>query len=110
MTRPKAKPLLKVGAGPGNSSARLPLGPAPAGRPVSNIGQYLIRPTNETLTGFEMINDQPDLINQVHEKYLKAFQLPPSLQPKYLRKPTVMETQRTQNISKGWRAPRSRSK
>jgi hypothetical protein len=104
---PKAKPYVKVGPPP---VPTVPLGPAPAGRPKSNIGQYLIRPTNDTLTGFEMLNDKPDLINQVHDKYLKAFQLPPALQPKYLRKPTVMDNLRSSAISKGWKAPRSRSR
>ena len=90
---------------------KIPLDAAPAGRPVSNIGQYLIKPTSDTLTGFEMLNDQPDILDQVHQRYLKAFELPPALQPKYLRKPAVTEggvTGRATNISRGWRNPRSR--
>jgi hypothetical protein len=90
------------------TTTTLPVGNAPAGRPPSNLGNYLIKPTPETDTGFEMVNDKPDLVNQVHEKYLKAFQLPPALQPKYLRKPEVMESQRSKSISRGWRKPRSR--
>ena len=82
-------------------------GKSPAGRPPSNLGQYLIKPTPETNTGFEMLNQTPDAIKQVHEKYLKAFQLPPALQPKYLRKPEVMEANRSKSISRGWRKPRS---
>lgn len=104
------KPLLGVGTGSGSSAAG-GLGPAPPGRPVSNIGKYLIRPTAEVDTGWEMINADPDILAQVHKKYLKAGQLPPSLQPKYLRKPEVMEhgvTGRAKNISRGWRKPRSR--
>jgi hypothetical protein len=85
----------------------VPLGPAPPGRPTSNLGQYLIKPTNETTTGFEMLNDTPDFVQQVHEQFLKKYQLPPSLQPKYLRKPAVMDVQRARSISKGWRKPRS---
>lgn len=82
-------------------------GEVPRGRPVSNIGQYLIKPSSQSDTGFEMLNDQPDLLQQVHARYLKAGELPPALQPKYLRKPEVMDKQRSQAISKGWRAPRS---
>jgi hypothetical protein len=58
-----------------------------------------------------MINSDPDVLSQVHQKYLKAGRLPPALQPKYLRKPEVLEsgpTGRGTNISKGWRKPRSR--
>lgn len=96
--------LLKSG---GQATRKLPLGPAPAGRPVSNIGRYLIKPTNDTLSGFEMLNSTPDMIKQVHDRYLKAFELPPALQPKYLRKPDVMEVARAKAISHGWRRPRS---
>ena len=103
-----AKPLLKVGLG--RSTA---LGSAPPGRPVSNLGKYLLKPTAEMNTGFEMINDDADVLTRVHKQYLKAGQLPPALQPKYLRKPEVMEqgvAGRATKISKGWRAPRSRYK
>jgi hypothetical protein len=55
-----------------------------------------------------MINDNPDILKRVNDAYMKKFQLPPALQPKYLRKPEVMESQRSKAISKGWRAPRSR--
>ena len=48
------------------------------------------------------------MLKQVHEKYLKNGELPPSLQPKYLRKPEVLDANRAKNISKGWRKPRSR--
>lgn len=78
------------------------------GRPVSNIGKYLIKPTAEVDSGFEMINFEPDMIAKVHKTYLKAGQLPPALQPKYLRKPEVLDTGRAKAISKGWRKPRSR--
>lgn len=85
-------------------------GGAPAGRPVKNLGDYLIKPTTNSDTGFEMLNDQPDLLKQVQQRYLKAGELPPALQPKYLRKPEVLErgaTGRATKISRGWRAPRS---
>ena len=85
--------------------------PAPTGRPVSNIGRYLIKPTADDNSGWEMINSDPTILKQVHEKYLKAGQLPPALQPKYIRRPEVLEqgvTGRAKNISRGWRKPRSR--
>ena len=123
---PKRKPFMQVGmpgrkvAGVGtpllprvagsNGDATIPLGPAPPGRPISNIGDYLLKPTDATTTGYEMLNDQPDLIDKVNEQYLKSFQLPPALQPKYLRKPEALDHQRATKISKGWRAPRSRSR
>ena len=99
-----ARPPLKVGAG----TASNPLGPAPAGRPTTNIGKYLIKPSAEVDTGFEMINADPNILKTVHQKYLKAYELPPALQPKYLRKPEVMDTNRAKSISKGWRDPRGR--
>ncbi len=98
-------------AGPRNPT-EIPLGNASAGRPVSNVGSYLIKPTPETNTGFEMMNDTPDVLKDMHEKYLRAFELPPALQPKYIRKPAVMEAGvlgRATNISRGWRKPRSRA-
>jgi hypothetical protein len=106
---------LKVKAGAGGSvppgaavsPANLRAGGAP-GRPVSNIGKYLIKPTAEMDSGFEMINADPNMLKQVHQKYLRAGQLPPALQPKYLRKPEVMEASRSKAISRGWRKPRSR--
>lgn len=107
---PAKKPMLKVGV-PKQPTAGLPK--AAPGRPASNIGQYLIRPTAELNSGYEMINADPRILQQVHQKYLKAGQLPPALQPKYLRKPEVMEhgtLGRATNISRGWRAPRSRSR
>ena len=125
--KPKRKPFMQVGvsgrkvAGAGaplwparvagsSSGPNLPLGPAPPGRPPSNLGDYLLKPTDDTETGYEMLNDKPDLIDKVNEQYLKQFKLPPALQPKYLRKPEVMDHQRATKISKGWRAPRSRSR
>ena len=79
--------------------------------PSPTSGEYLIKPTAEVDSGYEMINADPNMLRQVHQKYLKAGQLPPALQPKYIRKPEVMEqgvTGRAKNISRGWRNPRSR--
>jgi len=102
----KAKPLLKVGLGKASA-----LSTAPPGRPVSNLGKYLIKPTSEMDSGFEIINGDTDILTRVHKQYLKAGQLPPALQPKYLRKPEVMErgvAGRATKISKGWKDPRGR--
>lgn len=103
--------------GPGQNPAVRPMsankrintlyGAAPAGRPPSNLGRYLLRPTPEVPDGIEMMNTNPDLLETVQKKYLSMYQLPPALQPKYLRKPQVLETRRGQAISKGWRNPRS---
>ena len=102
------KSLLRVGVGSSPTPVRSGLGPAPPGRPVANVGKYLLKPTAETDTGWETINNDPNVLKQVHEKYLKRGELPPSLQPKYLRKPAVLDANRAKNISKGWRKPRSR--
>jgi hypothetical protein len=90
------------------SPATVPGFKAAPGRPQSNVGQYLIKPTIQDKSGFEMVNDKPAAIEQVKENYLKKWELPPALQPKYLRKPEVMEQQRTKAISKGFVKPRSR--
>ena len=99
-----------VRTGPGGRPLpkEIPLGNAPAGRPVSNIGQYLIKPIDDENSGFEMLNAEPKILDQVNKQYLRQGMLPPALQPKYLRKPDVLDTNRAKNISRGWRAPRSR--
>jgi hypothetical protein len=79
--------------------------PSPVGRPKSNLGQYLIKANPDSVSGFEMMNDVPDMVMRV-QQHLRAFELPPALQPKYLRKPAVMDTNRAKNISRGWRKPR----
>ena len=110
----KKKPLLTVGVGPRPAA---PSGPGPTpiglptpgpGRPKSNIGQYLIKPTAEVDSGFEMINTEPNVLKAVHQQYLKSGELPPALQPKYLRRPEAMDTGRRKAISKGFNKPRSR--
>ena len=54
-----------------------------------------------------MLNTVPDALDKVNHQYLKMGQLPLALQPKYLRKPEVLDAARKRNISKGWRKPRS---
>lgn len=97
-------PLVQV---PAPTTAAMPVGEAPAGRPPSNLGNYLIKPTTRSNTGFEMLNTQPDALDRVNSQYLRKGQLPTALQPKYLRKPEVLDAPRKRNISKGWRKPRS---
>lgn len=101
-----AKPPLTVGAAGsrGTRSAASALGPATAGRPVSNIGKYLIKPTAELDSGYEMINTDPNVLKEVHRKFLSAATLPPALQP---FRPDVLEASRAKQISRGWRKPRS---
>lgn len=95
----------RTGSVPG--SAAKALGPPSPGRPVSKIGKYLLNPSTEVNSGFEMINTDPNVLKTVHQKYISAFMLPPSLQPKYLRKPEVMDAERRRSISRGWRKPGS---
>src|SRR5262252_10959468 len=101
-----AKPIGTARPAPGTEKVTTKLyGAVPKGRPVSNLGQYLLKPTPDSSTGSEILNTEADLITQVQDNYLKAFQLPPALQPKYLRKPEVLDTGRAKNISKGFRNP-----
>lgn len=95
-------------ATPGGTRSPLLGEPNPTGRPRSNLGKYLIKPSPTALTGFEMLNETPDLVNEVHRKYLQAAELPPHLQPVRFQSPTL-ERNRALNISRGWRKPRSRA-
>jgi hypothetical protein len=105
----QAKPAAGVPYAGVPTTTALPVGEAPPGRPPSNLGKYLIKPTNRGDTGFEMLNTTPDLIDQVNKQYLRKGELPMALQPKYLRKPEVLDTARRKNISRGWRKPRSQT-
>lgn len=82
---------------------------AAPGRPKSNVGQYLIKPVgpNRSKTGFEMLEKTPQAIKAAKENYLKKHELPPALQPQYIREPEVQARQRAKQISKGWVKPRS---
>lgn len=80
----------------------------PAGRPVRNTSRYVIRPTDRVPSGAEYLNVIPAAMKKVHEEYLAKHELPPALAPKYLRKPEVLDKQRANAISKGWRNPESR--
>jgi hypothetical protein len=93
-------------ATPGGARSPLLGEPNPVGRPPSNLGKYLVKPSPNTLSGFEMLNDNPDVVDQVHQKFLKAFELPTHLQPVRFRSPTL-EHGRALSISRGWRRPRS---
>ena len=134
--KPKRKPFLDVGApGPASPSVasgmypdkgpqrgstpgpaatpggvRSPLlgEPSPTGRPKSNLGKYLIKPSDTTITGYEMLNDTPDAVDEVHKKFLRAAELPTHLRPTRFLSP-VLERNRALNISRGWRKPRSRA-
>jgi hypothetical protein len=101
----------------GVTTSKLPVGAAPAGRPPSNLGRYLIRPTPTSDTGFEMLNDQPDAIAEVERKFLDLKMLPTKLRPtrlahpdhsSYTKRPAVLEANRAKAISRGWRDPRGR--
>ena len=104
------------------ASARLPLNtrvgqrrvtttnvadPAQPGRPVSRLGNYLLKPTARSFTGYEMLNTEPTVLERVNQQYMKRGQLPPALQPKYLRQPEVLDQGRRNAISRGWNRPNS---
>lgn len=95
------------------TSSRLPLGNAPAGRPPSNLGRYLLRPDPGEFSGYEMLNTKPDAISEMERKLLMTKQLPAGLRPQglaypqYAKRPAVLETGRKKAISRGFRKPRS---
>lgn len=80
---------------------------AAPGRPTTNIGKYLTRPNSEVKSGFVSLNNTPDVIQQARDYYLNVGELPPALQPTYLRRPEVLQKRTNQNISKGFRRPKS---
>jgi hypothetical protein len=82
---------------------------AAPGRPKSNLGKYLIKPVgpSRSKTGFEMLENTPAAITAAKENYLKKHELPPALQPQYIREPEIQARQRAKQISKGWVKPRS---
>jgi hypothetical protein len=82
---------------------------AAPGRPPSNLGKYLVKPTDTTTTGYEMLNESPDLLDQVNTKFLEKFELPTHLRPTRFLSPEL-EHGRSMSISRGFRAPRSRSR
>jgi hypothetical protein len=100
----KAKAPVKVAPPP----TEPPTTPSP-GRPPSNIGKYLVKPTDTTITGYEMLNKTPDLLDTVHSKFMEKFELPTHLRPTRFLSPEL-EHGRGVAISKGFRAPRSRSR
>ncbi len=80
---------------------------AARGRPRTNIGSYLLRPNSDVDSGFQMLNDTPEHIQMAKEHYLKVGELPPALQPTYLRRPEVLQKKTNQSISKGFHKPKS---
>jgi hypothetical protein len=105
--KPVVHPVKPI-AGP--SPARtLPGGSASPGRPPTNLGKYLVKPTDTTVEGYEMLNDSPDLLAQVNAKFMKRFELPIHLRPTRFLSPEL-DHGRAMAISRGWRAPRSRSR
>jgi len=95
-------------ATPGGARSPLLGEPNPTGRPKSNLGKYLIKPSPTSITGYEMLNEDPDVVDKVHKQYLKAYELSPHLQPVRFQSPTL-ERNRALQISRGWRKPRSRA-
>jgi hypothetical protein len=83
------------------------IAPAMPGRPKVNVKPFIIKPTDRVPGGFEYLNTVPKHLADVHTKYLKKYQLPPTLQPRYISMPAVLENKRRVNISKGFKKPRS---
>lgn len=103
---PVAKTQTVPGSAASPTESKSP-GSAPPGRPPTNIGNYLIKPTDTTTTGYEMLNEKPDLLDSVHKKFIEKFELPTHLRPTRFLSPEL-EHGRAMNISRGWRQPRSR--
>src|SRR5215470_7368753 len=82
-----------------------PMKAAP-GRPSVNTRKFMVKPVAGEKTGFEVLNEAPNVLAATKEKLAK-WDLPPALQPKYLRRPEVLDHKRGLNISRGWRKPRS---
>lgn len=105
LTPPTAGATHKQAGQPYRMSRRLPGGALPPGRPAK-VGSYVISPNPDYPSGFEMLNDTPELVDKVHNDFLKSFRLPPSLTPSRLRpgvgEPEVMKTQRGKKISRGF--------
>lgn len=79
------------------------------GRPKSNVGKYLVKPIGPTRskTGYEMLENTPAAVTAAKEHYLEKWELPPALQPLYIREPEIKRQARAKAISKGWVKPRS---
>ena len=80
---------------------------APAGRPTSNVGKYILRPDPVENTGFTMLNTEPDMVAAAKEHYLSRWELPPALTPTRIRHPEATNTLKRRNISKGFNNPKS---
>jgi hypothetical protein len=96
------KPSVVVSPTPGAgavTTSTVPVGNAPAGRPPEDNGKFLIRPSGNTDTGYEMRNTKPDVLKAVEDN-LEAVGMPKNLRPK-LYKPQALKTTRSKNISRG---------
>lgn len=80
---------------------------AAPGRPHSNVGKYVLRPTDRGNTGFDVLNVTPQVMQDVKTKYLTGYELPPGLRPKGLQQPSVLAKQKAAAISKGFVKPKS---
>lgn len=67
----------------------------------------MLRATTDVTSGYEMLNTTPQALQAAKEHYLKAGELPPALQPQYLRRPAVLQKADSRKISKGFVKPKS---
>lgn len=79
------------------------------GRPVSNVGKYLLRPTTREDSGYTLLNATPEVMQQAKQTYLAKYELPPGLAPQGLRRPVpeVLAKKKAMSISKGFVNPKS---
>jgi hypothetical protein len=77
----------------------------PAGRPTKNLGKFILKPTDSVPSGAMYLNAMPSALKAVHEQYTGKFELPPALQPTYLRRPAVLQGKTNKAISKGFNNP-----
>lgn len=75
---------------------------AAPGRP-KKVGQPIVLKTPDNSSGFEFSAEDPQSLQSAQQKYMKAGQLPPGLQPKRSR---PQQNRTNQAISRGWRNPR----
>lgn len=74
-------------------------GSRPAGRPA-RVQPTALQPANVS-AGFTLPDVKPELLQHVHQQYLKQGSLPPKLQP---RAAGILEQRRHKAIQRGWQA------
>jgi hypothetical protein len=94
-----------AGAAAAASPSGPQFGPNPVGRPPTNLGKYLLEPSETD--GWNMTNVEPEVLAALHKKTLASQRLPPKLQTTRFRTPVLEHgvLGRATNISRGFRKP-----